>query len=81
MLPPGVCVSTGTEMAYALSSTRKITGRRFKQAVPKGLEEFAFAGHALAAGNQHHLVTLVADELAEWRALRLRQRAGELLVV
>ncbi len=26
MLPPAVCTSIGTEMAYLLSSTRKITG-------------------------------------------------------
>jgi hypothetical protein len=28
MLPPGVCASTGTEMAYLLSVIRKSTGAR-----------------------------------------------------
>jgi hypothetical protein len=33
MLPPAVCTSTGTEMAYLLSSTRKTTGSFRLQAV------------------------------------------------
>ncbi len=45
------------------------------------LEELAFAGHAFAAGNQHHLVALVAHEFTQRRALRLRQRAGKLLEI
>ena len=32
MLPPAVWHETGTEMAYPLSSTRKSTGRRLRQA-------------------------------------------------
>ncbi len=33
MLPPEVCTSTGTEMAYPLSSMQKITGSRRLEAV------------------------------------------------
>ena len=59
--------------------------KNHRQALDAGgaerLEEFALAGHALAAGNQHHLVALVADKFAQRRALGLRQRAGKLLEI
>src|SRR5437773_1099049 len=45
MLPPGVCTSTGTEMAYSLSSTRNSTGSFWLEAVFSAFQKLVIRRH------------------------------------
>ncbi len=58
MLPPAVPTSTGTEMAYSLSSIRYNIGSFRFDAVFSDYPELAFAGGSIAAGNINHLVAV-----------------------
>jgi hypothetical protein len=58
MLPPAVPTSTGTEMAYSLSSMRNRTGSFRLEAEFSDFPELAFAGGAIAAGDVDNFVAV-----------------------
>ena len=58
MLPPGVCTSTGTEIAYSLSSMRKTTGSRRLHAVFRRLPELALRRCPVPPADYHDLIVV-----------------------
>ena len=63
MFPPAVCTSTGTEIAYPLSSTTKMTGSFLIGGGVQRLPEFAFAGGAVAERDVGDFVAVERDVL------------------
>ena len=61
MFPPAVCTSTGTEIAYPLSSTTKMMGSRAVGCGVQCLPELTLAGGAIAQRNVGDFVAVEFD--------------------